>query len=348
MRIREIVVIISCLVSVSGYAQVISVCCRQQNEAVNPAAPNLIQNGSFEVNTCNQYDHFCPNSDAYACDIADWTCINGGAYTYAQMLGNTVTEIVDGSVAAYLGNAMCMVCINMVTDYVPDCLQFSESCLVEGLPEGAPTHEPEYGGTNGVSLQQTVNTLIPGTDYVLEFWSGGEPSFTENGLFAVDAGFGNIILSNVETPPGSVGTRYLVIFKAAAASHTIKFTNWGHICNSCTELMLDDVRLYKAADADSTIQPCALPDVIPPPPDTLINIPNVITPDADASNQTFVVEHLPANSQLTIYNRWGIRVYTSTNYKNDWDGENHSAGTYFYLLTLPDGTNRAGSITVIK
>lgn len=348
MSIREIVVIISCLVSVSGYAQVISVCCRQQNEAVNPAAPNLIQNGSFETNTCGQSEYFCPNAESYSCDIADWTCINGGLNTYAQMMGIGVAEIVDGSVAAYLGNAMCMVCSDEVSATTPNCLQFSEACLVEGLPQGYPTHQPDYGGVNGVSLQQTVNTLIPGTDYVLEFWSGGEAYFTDDGLFAVDAGFGNIILSNVETPEGSIGTRYLVTFTAAATSHTIKFTNWGHICGSCTELVLDDVRLYTASEADSTIQPCAVPDVIPSPLDSLINIPNVFTPDADVSNQTFVVEHLPANSQLTIYNRWGIRVYQSTNYKNDWDGENHSAGTYFYLLTLPDGTNRAGSITVIK
>lgn len=348
MRIRTIVVILCCLVQVSSYAQVISVCCKQQNEAINPDAPNLIQNGSFETNTCGQTEHFCPNSYAYSCDIADWTCINGGLGTYAQMISNTLVEIADGTVASYLGNAMCMVCSYENSIDFPACLQLSEACLVEGIPEGYPTNLPDYGGANGVSLQQSVSTLLPGIDYILEFWSGGEDNYTDNGLFAVDVGFGNMMLSNVSTPPGSIGTRYLVIFKAAAASHTIKFTNWGHICFSCTELVLDDVRLYKAADAVSTIEPCAVPDVIPSPLDSLINIPNVITPDADPSNQTFVVEHLPANSQLTIYNRWGIKVYTSTNYKNDWDGENHSAGTYFYVLTLPDGTNRAGSITVIK
>jgi gliding motility-associated-like protein len=348
MHISKIVVILCCLVTVSSYAQVISVCCAQQNEAFNPDAPNLIQNGSFETTTCLGSDFFCPNSLSYYCDIADWICINGGPQTYAQMVYNGTTEIADGAIAAYLGNSSCYVCNNTISDSVPLCLQYLESCLVEGVQAGYPQSGIDFGAANGISLQQTVIGLTPGNDYILDFWSGGEAYYTERGLFAVDAGFGNIMLSNVSTPPGSIGTRYLVLFKAASASHTITFTNWGHICNSCTELVLDDVRLYKAADAANIDEPCEEPIMIPEPVDTLINIPNVITPDADASNQTFVVENLPANSQLTIYNRWGNKIYQSTNYKNDWDGENHSAGTYFYVLTLPDGTHKTGNITVIK
>jgi PKD repeat protein len=43
---------------------------------------------------------------------------------------------------------------------------------------------------------------------------------------------------------------------ASATSHTIKFTNWGHICSYCTELVLDDVKLYTLAELNPAIPPC--------------------------------------------------------------------------------------------
>ena len=80
---------------------------------------------------------------------------------------------------------------------------------------------------------------------MLEFWAGGE-SQTERGVFALDVGFGNIMLGNRPTPsPNGVGIRFLVNFVASATSHTIKFTNWGHVNSSGTELILDDVKLYQ-------------------------------------------------------------------------------------------------------
>lgn len=79
-----------------------------------------------------------------------------------------------------------------------------------------------------------------------------------------------------------------------------------------------------------------------------INIPNVFTPTPpDGTNDTFVIENLPDNSQLTIYNRWGTKVYESVNYNNDWDGEGHSQGVYYYILTTPNGKSYHGTVTVL-
>jgi PKD repeat protein len=48
----------------------------------------------------------------------------------------------------------------------------------------------------------------------------------------------------------------------------------------------------------------------------LDKIPNVITPNGDRKNDTFVIG-VP-NSQVEIYNRWGKRVFLSENYIDDW------------------------------
>ena len=70
-----------------------------------------------------------------------------------------------------------------------------------------------------------------------------------------------------------------------------------------------------------------------------LNIPNVITPNGDGKNDTWVVDGLelyPENT-LSIYNRWGNEVYHSNGgYKNDWSGNGLREGTYYYLLKVKD------------
>ncbi|MBK0404530.1 gliding motility-associated C-terminal domain-containing protein [Adhaeribacter sp. BT258] len=59
---------------------------------------------------------------------------------------------------------------------------------------------------------------------------------------------------------------------------------------------------------------------------------NIITPNVDHKNDAFVIGNLKnyAENELVIYNRWGVEVFRSRNYKNDWQADNLSSGTYFY------------------
>ncbi|MEO6883950.1 MAG: gliding motility-associated C-terminal domain-containing protein [Bacteroidia bacterium] len=82
--------------------------------------------------------------------------------------------------------------------------------------------------------------------------------------------------------------------------------------------------------------------------DDVVQIPNVITPNNDGKNDYFVIENLPDNSELTIYNRWGNNVYQSLNYQNNWKADEVNAGTYYYLLTLPNKEVKKGFLEVIK
>jgi len=76
-------------------------------------------------------------------------------------------------------------------------------------------------------------------------------------------------------------------------------------------------------------------------------IPNIITPNGDADNQYF---RLPPSCapQLQLFSRWGQRVLDVAAYQNDWDATGHPAGTYYYLLTYPDGHRVKGWLEVIK
>ncbi len=82
-------------------------------------------------------------------------------------------------------------------------------------------------------------------------------------------------------------------------------------------------------------------------------IPNVITPNSDGINDSFVIrtdERLNIKSwHLIIYDRWGRLVYQTKDYKNDWRASDLNNGIYFYILrSSTAGLVYKGSISVLK
>lgn len=89
-------------------------------------------------------------------------------------------------------------------------------------------------------------------------------------------------------------------------------------------------------------------------PDYEIIPPNVISPNGDGLNDAFFIHpYLPQPSSLIIYNRWGAEVFRSANYDQTWqgtttDGKPVAEGTYFYVLQLPSGTVKKGTVSVFR
>jgi gliding motility-associated-like protein len=243
----------------SGYSQVICIQCFNQNDPMTSGENNLMLNGDFEDTDCFPGSGICPISFNYACDFENWTVTGGGSSTYAQAAGVNIFGIAEGSFAVYFGNWFCSPCS------VPDdtsCIVMND-CIVEGIPEGFPEHwDPTNYGSNGLAIEQTVSGLTIGMTYTLEFWTGGEDfsAFPNPGVFGLDIGFGEMTLTNPAVDPGEIGRRYLITFTANATSHTFKWINWGLICSSCTELVLDDVRLYEGSSSEPsfTLEPVGI------------------------------------------------------------------------------------------
>ncbi|MBE2247455.1 MAG: gliding motility-associated C-terminal domain-containing protein [Candidatus Competibacteraceae bacterium] len=81
----------------------------------------------------------------------------------------------------------------------------------------------------------------------------------------------------------------------------------------------------------------------------VIVVPELVTPNGDGSNDTFVITHIdkyPEN-ELIILNRWGDKIFVAQPYNNDWYGQSNTGlivagqtvtnGTYFIVLTLEPG-----------
>jgi gliding motility-associated-like protein len=106
------------------------------------------------------------------------------------------------------------------------------------------------------------------------------------------------------------------------------------------------VRTTNPADTQYTAYSNCLPIIIttPPFPDTVV-VPNFITPNADNVNDEFIIQNIDDYedlSQVTIFNRWGDRVWQSEplyDNSNPWRGTNQNGtkladGVYFYTIEL--------------
>ncbi|HYG16545.1 MAG TPA: gliding motility-associated C-terminal domain-containing protein, partial [Bacteroidia bacterium] len=86
-------------------------------------------------------------------------------------------------------------------------------------------------------------------------------------------------------------------------------------------------------------------------------IPNAFTPNDDGLNRVFnMVSGSIKHFNITIYNRWGERMYTSTDVNGTWDGRFKGVpvpeGVYIYHVDYMGGDNvmkhDKGSITIIR
>ncbi|MFN5846652.1 MAG: gliding motility-associated C-terminal domain-containing protein, partial [Flavobacteriia bacterium] len=82
-------------------------------------------------------------------------------------------------------------------------------------------------------------------------------------------------------------------------------------------------------------------------------VPNVITANGDNVNDTFEIEGLKSNTAITIIDRWGIVVFETDDYQNDWGGKDRSGsdlhdGVYTYIFKAADGKSGHGFVHLIR
>ncbi|MBE9490182.1 MAG: gliding motility-associated C-terminal domain-containing protein, partial [Bacteroidetes bacterium] len=102
-------------------------------------------------------------------------------------------------------------------------------------------------------------------------------------------------------------------------------------CLSTTELTI-------TVDDSCIVLACEVEDVI---------ISKAVTPNGDQWNEFFSITGVEGCGfifDVQIFNRWGAKIYESSNYQNDWSGTAHSnsignadkvpSGTYYYIVKL--------------
>lgn len=80
-----------------------------------------------------------------------------------------------------------------------------------------------------------------------------------------------------------------------------------------------------------------------------ITIYNVFSPNGDGNNDQFHIENIEFyQNQVTVLNRWGQVLLDAKNYRNTWRAPDVPDGTYFYVITLEDGREFKGNVTILR
>jgi gliding motility-associated-like protein len=83
-----------------------------------------------------------------------------------------------------------------------------------------------------------------------------------------------------------------------------------------------------------------------------VYVPNIFTPNADSYNQYFEIRNIGLyhDSRLRVVDRWGMTVFETDGYANDWDGGQVPSGVYYYILSLNRNEMQPikGSLTIVR
>ena len=98
-------------------------------------------------------------------------------------------------------------------------------------------------------------------------------------------------------------------------------------------------------------------------------VPNAFSPNGDGRNDQFIIEGAEnLDVALYVYNRWGNIVYSSSNYKNNWEGNTSNVqdpgnatkislgandsklpdGTYFYIVEFANQSKRYSGFVELR
>jgi gliding motility-associated-like protein len=109
---------------------------------------------------------------------------------------------------------------------------------------------------------------------------------------------------------------------------------------------LNVLSLYVRAESYGSCKPGPVSESLP----CDIVISNILTPNQDGKNDFFYIKNLDQypGTTVKILDRWGLTVYQSPDYKNNWDGGESQDGVYFYEVVLPRKGAYNGTLTILK
>jgi gliding motility-associated-like protein len=90
--------------------------------------------------------------------------------------------------------------------------------------------------------------------------------------------------------------------------------------------------------------------------DSEVVVYNAIAPNSTGDNKFMRIAGLPENNKVSIFTRWGDRVFQAVNYDNNGtgnafrglndNGKALASGTYFYLIEIPGKKDITGYLTL--
>jgi gliding motility-associated-like protein len=169
------------------------------------------------------------------------------------------------------------------------------------------------------------------------------------GIIILESTIVTITVNNpsVSITAGCIATNYTLEAIPSENNVTFSWFKDNAIVNnqSANKLVVKDKGSYKVVINSDGCDAEAIENV------TVLNcnapiIPKGVSPNNDNLNDTFDLSNFNV-SKLEIFNRYGIKVYSKSNYKNEWIGTSDAGqelpdGTYYYLINFNNSKPKTG------
>jgi gliding motility-associated-like protein len=229
----------------------------------------------------------------------------------------------------------------------------------------------QTGVTPALNLTTSASTLCPNETATLTVTGGVQPyvwsnSTSTGSVVTTTGGMVSVTYSNVcgtdtktlvvatssvnagiQANPGSGVKPLVVTFNNVSVGATSYVWNFGNGNSAVTSTVIAQTytntgSFYAsiiATDGTCFDKDSVLITVLNEAP-TLV-IPNVFTPNNDSINDVFKVTGINiADFNCSIFDRWGLQMYSWSDIKGGWDGtaggKSVPAGTYFYMINAKD------------
>jgi gliding motility-associated-like protein len=319
-------------------------------------------------------------SDISVCAGDSTTLTATGASTYAWdngvVNGQTFVPIVEGYYN--VTGTDTLGCSNSVSIFL-DLLQPTSSnislvnCVTYTAPDGAVyTNSGQYtavipnnaGCDSTISINLTINNPSTGTETKVACdtftWIDGV-TYTENNTSATytlqnAAGCDSVVTLNLTINKLlnlNAGTDQVVckgenVILAASGADTYNWNNG--ISDGVAFSPPLGTTTYTVSGTDGN--GCTDTDEVVVTSDYCFEIPGALSPNGDNNNDTWLITGLSnyPNAQVTVFDRWGQKVYEGSSSSTPWDGKYNGkdlpTADYYYVIELGNGDKYNGVVTL--
>ena len=337
--------------------------CRDTLQTSLTVFPGSVELDSQWVEYCVEFPDVVLSAESFEDNALSWT-LDGESYTPDPSNGFTFSPGENGSyefIAQYESNEGCVFSDTMVVEIPEDFvgLAYLDAEVSDGgtICQGDsialsvdPGFEYQWSPEATLSASDVPNVQaspVESTTYTVRIFGGKEGCFVDREIpVEVIPEIIPVIDYEFEYECGE-----LVRVKLSNETEAAQNQRWEWDGKAFSQeaqpgfFQPDNAGIHTLSLVASTRQCVVVEQVEVEIPDA-VRPPNVITPNNDGKNDTFVVAGLEG-WRLQIFDRWGTPVFETTNYQNDWAGEGGTGNSYYYLITAPDGTQCKGIIHVL-
>jgi gliding motility-associated-like protein len=276
-------------------------------------------------------------TNTYTFSPADILSVGAGGIINGATLGTSYT-VTSGNASCTSNESVAFTnATQLITPAVPTFTQVAPIC--SGGSFSLPsTSDNGIVGTWSPAIDTTNTTLYTFTPTTGQCPTTASMTVTVNDLpnFTISNGCDgvNYVLSAVVTNGASpTYIWYDALHQPIGTSSSITITDAGNysvavLINGCSEE-----------------KPITVADVF-------CSIPKGISPNGDGDNDFFDLTNLNVQN-LQIFNRYGMEVYSKSDYKKEWNGKTNGGkelpdGTYYYIVNFATGKTKTGWVYINK